>query len=139
MHDRKRDKNGGTNFFLYDLKDDDGNKYSVTIQKETGKTPAEMLHESKAENAELRERLNKAGELPVNVEDIIYCIRDCGTVGYRIEENTVAEIVFEYNNRMRIRTSYGLFGHENWIFGVDCFADKSDAEARLKELHGEER
>lgn len=92
------------------------------------------IQKLQAENAELRARLKKAVELPVNVEDTIYCIRDCGTVGYRIEENTVSEIVFEYNNRMRIRTSYGLFGYENWIFGVDCFADNAEAEARLKEL-----
>ena len=98
------------------------------------------LETVKKERDELRARLEKAVELPVNVEDTIYCIRDCGTVGYRIEENTVSEIVFEYNNRMRIRTSYGLFGYENWIFGVDCFADNAEAKVRLKELlGGEER
>lgn len=93
-----------------------------------------------AEVAELRARLEKAIELSVKVGDTVYCIRNCGTVGYRIEENTVSEIVFEYNNRMRIRTSYGLFGYENWIFGVDCFADNAEAKVRLKELlGGEER
>ena len=88
----------------------------------------------KAENAELRARLEKAVELPVNVEDIVYCIRNCGTGGYRIGEYTVIEIVFKYDNQMRIKTSYGLFGCEEWTFGLDCFADRAEAEARLKEL-----
>lgn len=60
-------QNGGTNFFLYDLKDDDNNKYSVTIQKETGKTPAESLQELEAENDKLRARLENAVELPAIV------------------------------------------------------------------------
>lgn len=88
-----------------------------------------------AENAELRARLENH-DLPVNVWDTVYCIRDCGTVGYRIDELKVTEIVFEYNNQMRIKTYYGLFGYEKWTFGLDCFADPAKAEARLKELQG---
>ena len=95
------------------------------------------VKELEAENAALRERLEKAVELPVNVEDIVYCIRNCGTGGYRIGEYTVIEIVFKYDNQMRIKTSYGLFGCEEWTFGLDCFADRSEAEARLKEIKGE--
>lgn len=91
------------------------------------------------ENAELRERLKKAVELPVKVGNTIYCIRNCGTGRYRVEEHTVTEIVFEYDNQMRIKTSYGLFGCEKWTFGLDCFADNAEAEARLKELQGGER
>ena len=110
----------------------------------------EQVDELQAENAELRatlskmetvekelrERLEKAVELPVNVEDIVYCIRDCGTGGYRVGEYTVSEIVFKYDNQMRIKTSYGLFSCEEWTFGLDCFADRAEAEAeaRLKEL-----
>ena len=110
----------------------------------------EQVNELQAENAELRatlskmetvekelrERLEKAVELPVNVEDIVYCIRDCGTGGYRVGEYTVSEIVFKYDNQMRIKTSYGLFSCEEWTFGLDCFADRAEAEAeaRLKEL-----
>ena len=92
-----------------------------------------------AEVAELRARLNKAVELPVEPWDTIYCIRNCGTGRYRVEEHTVTEIVFEYNNQMRIKTSCGLFGCEKWTFGLDCFADNAEAEARLKELQGGER
>lgn len=50
-------QNGGTNFFIYDLKDDNNNKYSVTIQKVDGKTPAEMLHGYKEEIDNLRSKL----------------------------------------------------------------------------------
>ena len=90
-----------------------------------------------AETPELRARLEKAVELPVKVGDTIYCIRNCGTGRYRVEEHTVIEVVFEYDNQMRIKTSYGLFGCEKWTFGLDCFADNAEAEARLKELEGE--
>lgn len=96
------------------------------------------LETLKKERDELRARLENH-DLPVNVWDTVYCIRDCGTVGYRIEEHTVIEIVFEYNNQMRIKTSYGMFDYEKWTFGVDCFADNAEAEARLKELQGGER
>lgn len=88
----------------------------------------------KAENASLRARLEKVVELPVKVGDTIYCIRNCGTGRYRVEEHTVIEVVFEYDNQMRIKTSYGLFGCEKWTFGLDCFADDAEAEARLKEI-----
>ena len=84
--------------------------------------------------AELRARLEKAVELPCKVGDTVYCIRNCGTGRYRVEEHTVIEIVFKYDNQMRIKTSYGLFGCEEWTFGLDCFADRAEAEARLKEL-----
>lgn len=87
-----------------------------------------------SENAKLLARLEKAVELPVNVEDIVYCIRNCGTGGYRIGEYTVIEIVFKYDNQRRIKTSYGLFGCEEWTFGLDCFADRAEAESCLKEL-----
>lgn len=92
----------------------------------------------KAENAALRERLEKAVELPVKVGDTVCCIRNCRTGRYRVEEHTVTEIVFEYDNQMRIKTSYGLFGCEKWTFGLDCFADPAEAEALLKELKEEE-
>lgn len=106
-----------------------GQKFEEHIRK---------IKQLQAENAELRARLENH-DLPVNVWDTVYCIRDCGTVGYRIDELKVIEIVFEYNNQMRIKTCYGLSGYEKWTFGLDCFADPAKAEARLKELQGGER
>lgn len=88
-----------------------------------------------AENAELKARLEKAVELPCKVGDTVWCIRAYGK-GYQIEENSVIEIVFEYGNNMRIKTSRGLFGYDKWTYGLDCFTDRSEAEARLAELNG---
>lgn len=99
---------------------------------------ARCIEKLQAENAELRARLKKAVELPVKVGDTVCCIRNCRTGRYRVEEHTVTEIVFEYDNQMRIKTSYGLFGCEKWTFGLDCFADPAEAEAHLKELQEEE-
>lgn len=101
--------------------------------KET-KANQKTIERLEAKNAEFRARLEKTVELPVNVGDIVYCIRNCGTGGYRIGEYTVTEIVFKYDNQMRIKTSYGLFTCEEWTFGLDCFADRAEAEAHLKEL-----
>lgn len=44
------------------------------------------------------------------------------------------EIVFEYGNNMKIKTSRGLFGYDKWTYGLDCFTDRSEAESRLAEL-----
>lgn len=110
------------------------------LQAENEKLKAEnaelraTLSKMETVEKELRERLEKAVELPVKVGDTIYCIRNCGTGRYRVEEHTVIEVVFEYDNQMRIKTSYGLFGCEKWTFGLDCFADNAEAEARLKEM-----
>lgn len=104
-------------------------RYIEKLQAENSRLAAEI--------AELRARLENH-DLPVNVGDTIYCIRNWGKGRYEIEEHTVTEIVFEYNNQMRIKTSCGLFGCEKWTFGLDCFADKSEAEAHIKGLLGEE-
>lgn len=104
-------------------------RYIEKLQAENSRLAAEI--------AELRARLENH-DLPVNVGDTIYCIRNWGKGRYEIEEHTVTEIVFEYNNQMRIKTSCGLFGCEKWTFGLDCFADKSKAEAHIKGLLGEE-
>ena len=87
---------------------------------------------------ELRARLENH-DLPVKVGDRVYCIRNWGKGRYIIEEHTVIEIVFEYDNQMRIKTSCGLFGYEKWTLGLDCFADPAEAETRLKKLQGGER
>lgn len=97
---------------------------------------SEQYEQLKAENAELRARLDNAVELPCKVGDTVYCIRDLGLGDHRITEQTVSEIVFYYNNRMRIRTSFGLFDYEEWTFNVGCFTDREAAEAHLKELKG---
>lgn len=88
------------------------------------------------ENASLHARLEKAVELPCKVGDTVWCIRAYGK-GYQIEENSVIEIVFEYGNNMKIKTSRGLFGYDKWTYGLDCFTDRAKAEAELKGGEGE--
>lgn len=89
-----------------------------------------------AENDKLRVRLQNAVELPCKVGDTVWCIRAYGK-GYQIEQNSVMEIVFDGNN-MRIKTSRGLFGYDKWTYGLDCFTDRTKAEAKLKEVGGGE-
>lgn len=98
----------------------------------------DMADELEAENASLNARLDRAVILPCKVGDTVWCIRAYGK-GYQIEENSVIEIVFEYGNNMRIKTSRGLFGYDKWTYGLDCFTDPAKAEARLAELKGGEQ
>lgn len=86
---------------------------------------------------ELHARLDKAVILPCKADDTVWCIRAYNNgKGYQIEENSVMEIVFEYGNNMKIKTSLGLFGYDKWTYGLDCFTDRAKAEARLAELKG---
>ena len=98
---------------------------------------SEQCRELEAENADLHARLEKAVVLPCKVGDTVWCIRAYGK-GYQIEENSVIEIVFEYGNNIKIKTSRGLFGYDKWTYGLDCFTDRAKAEARLAELKGGE-
>lgn len=100
-------------------------------QYATKESKDEIIAKLQSENAELRERLKKAVELPCKVGDTVWCIRAYGK-GYQIEENSVIEIVFEYGNNMKIKTSRGLFGYDKWTYGLDCFTDRAKAEAELK-------
>lgn len=129
-------QSGGTNFFLYDLKDDDGNKYSVTIQKANGKTPAEMLHESKAENASLHARLEKAVELPCKVGDTVYLLIRY-SVAPHIDKHTVQGFnVIKTKDGVEIKLILNDFLQP--VLGYkDLFFDRAKAEAELKGGEGE--
>lgn len=117
-------------------------RYSTAGADEIARLTAEnaelraTLSKMETVEQELRERLEKAVELPCKVGDTVYCIRNLGLGNYRIEEQTVSEIVFDYNNRTHAITSYGLFGYEKWTFNVDCVTDRAEAESRLAELKG---
>ena len=100
----------------------------------------DMANELEYKNAELHARLEKAVILPCKADDTVWCIRAYNNgKGYQIEENSVMEIVFEYGNNMKIKTSVGLFGYDKWTYGLDCFTDRAKAEARLEELKGGEQ
>lgn len=104
-------------------------KHNASVRENSDKEIARLT----IEVVELRARLEKH-DLPINVGDTVYCIRNCGTGRYRVEEYTATEIVFEYGNQVRIKTSYGLFGYEKWTYGLDCFADADGAEGQVKKL-----
>lgn len=76
-----------------------------------------------AENAALRERLEKAVELPVKIGDTVYCVND-EDCHYVVETTTVTQENF-YLLCSRIK------GNPS-----DAFLSREAAEARLKELQG---
>ena len=96
----------------------------------------------KAENAALRERLEKTVELPCKVGDTIYSLDH---FDLKIRENKVIAITFLLSNSVnhlevqahKFRGAVASF--ESIDFGKDVFTDRSAAEARLAELKGEEK
>ena len=95
----------------------------------------------KAENADLRERLEKTVELPCKVGDTIYSLDH---FDLKIRENKVIAITFLLSNSVnhlevqahKFRGAVASF--ESIDFGKDVFTDRSAAEARLAELKGGE-
>nr|DAJ18474.1 MAG TPA: hypothetical protein [Siphoviridae sp. ctIwT7] len=107
----------------------------------------EIIHrwrECKTENAALRERLEKAVELPVNIGDVKYIISsDKSCV---LEEKVIAVQVTKYEYSIEVdeiytKNQYGTiegFKINQWN-GAMAFTNREAAEARLAELKGEER
>mgnify|MGYP005799057413 CR=1 FL=1 len=94
----------------------------------------EQIEQLKAENAELRERLDKAVELPCKIGDKLYYVNKYTRVP-RIETYDIRAIGIE-GNEPYIR----LFADKDWVFGrsdEDVFFNREAAEARLKELKEE--
>ena len=93
----------------------------------------------KAENAALKEKLEKAVELPCKVGDTIYSLDH---FDLKIRENKVIAITFLLSNSVnhlevqahKFRGAVASF--ESIDFGKDVFTDRSAAEARLAELKG---
>lgn len=112
-------------------------KYSVTVQKNGGKTPSEELSELKTENAALRERLDKAVELPCKVGDKVYCIH--GMSNPEMLEWQVNEIHITDHNYMLQLGHAGTKDYKNeasQFYGKWWFTELEAAEARLAELKG---
>lgn len=84
---------------------------------------SKQCEELQAENAALRERLEKAAELPVKIGDTVYCVddEDCH---YVVETTTVTQENF-YLLCSRIK------GNPS-----DAFLSREAAEAWMKELGG---
>ena len=96
--------------------------------------------ELKAENAELRERLSRAVELPCRVGDKVYCIH--GMSNPEMLEWQVNEIRITDHNYMLQLGRAGTKDYRNeasQFYGKWWFTELEAAEARLAELKGEEK
>lgn len=93
-------------------------KYSVTVQKNGGKTPSEELSELKSENAALRERLDKAVELP--------CVKKSTKWAWSL---VTGDSVLVENHLLLYKDNEGYVHYEE----ID---DNEEALARLAELKG---
>ena len=97
---------------------------------------ARCIEKLQAENAELRERLDKAVELPVKVGDWVYCITDNLIIGgeeseIHIEEfnTTITFVRYDFDGEYIGEWSVGL---EN--YNKTWFTTRAEAEAQLKEI-----
>lgn len=100
---------------------------------------ARCIEKLQAENAELRARLDKAVDLPVNIGGKIWEIFDNTLI---FERNVYHIGLSENRTTFRLTGESGLFylGEvELTDYKKTWFTDRAEAEARLKELQGGER
>lgn len=107
---------------------------------------SKQCEQLKAENAELRARLEKAVELPCKLGGAVYSVRwskDNPKDGIVVEE-CVGRIEVDSSAGFVIHTieyeplpSFSIYYNVDWNDTV--FATRAEAEARLKELRGGER
>ena len=117
-------------------------KYSVTVQKNGGKTPSEELSELKTENAELRERLEKAVELPCKIGDEVYEVHgkcDGKNCPYNGDYGQWRCIYGGKRNCNSFTTVNKFCYSDIPRVGKTIFVTKKAAEARLAELEGEKK
>lgn len=100
----------------------------------------EEIARLKAENAELKARLEKAVELPCKVGDKVYCIH--GMSNPEMLEWQVNEIrITDYNYMLQLGRA-GTKDYRNeasQFYGKWWFVTRETAEARLAELKGEKK
>ena len=122
--------------------------------KDCGKCPfvvnlndchSELAHEAyktierlRAENAALRERLEKAVELPCKVGDTVYLISQTARCphGEVIEAKVTDFIGFSDGYRFTAKGKTEWFSFNKSDIGVWAFTTREVAEARLAELKG---
>ena len=96
-----------------------------------------IIADLQAENAALRERLEKTGELPCRVGDKVYCIH--GMSNPEMLEWQVNEIRITDHNYMLQLGRAGTKDYRNeasQFYGKWWFVTREAAEARLAELKG---
>ena len=93
-----------------------------------------------AENAALRERLDKAIELPVKVGDTVYLLSQTSRCpkGEIIEAKIIDFIGWEDGYRFTAKGKAEWFSFLRGDIGTWVFTTRDTAEARLKELQGGE-
>ena len=99
---------------------------------------SDEIYRLKAENAALRERLEKTGELPCRVGDKVYCIH--GMSNPELLEWQVNEIRITDHNYMLQLGRAGTKDYRNeasQFYGKWWFTELEAAEACLSELKGE--
>lgn len=109
----------------------------LTEYEDTGLSPDEV-NELKAENAALRERLNKAVELPVKVGDTVYLLSQtsrCPT-GEIVEAKIIDFIGWEDGYKFNAKGEEAWFLFLRGDIGTWVFTTREAAEARLAELKG---
>lgn len=98
-----------------------------------------VIEKLKAENAELRARLDKAVELPVKVGDTVYFIPTYnGKPIWGVQRGIVQMVGITrqgYHVKIRDRADF----NKTYMFGKSAFLSKEQAEARLAKLKGEEK
>ena len=106
---------------------------------ELAKAEIGLIERLQAENAALRERLSRAVEIPCRVGDKVYCIHRMSNP--EMLEWQVNEIRITDHNYMLQLGRAGTKDYRNeasQFYGKWWFTTREAAEARLKELQGEE-
>ena len=93
----------------------------------------------KSENAALRERLDKAVELPVKVGDTVYLLSQTSRcpAGEIVEAKIIDFIGWEDGYRFTAKGEREWFSFLRGDIGTWVFTPRGAAEARLAELKGE--
>ena len=103
-------------------------------------------HESKAENAALRERLEKAVELPCKIGDKVYMPWVYDGISGIAEITAMSITIFDgeficdtdlASDDINFKQEYSYGQFRDFDFGTKVFTTREAAEARLAELKGE--
>ncbi len=101
---------------------------------------ARRISSLQAENAALRERLDKAVELPCKVGDTVWWVHEAETNKFEIQEGNVVSLSID-NTGVWVYCRYksGLtYWHTEKEFCKEVTTDPAAAEKRLAELKGED-
>lgn len=102
---------------------------AIKLYSEAG---AEEIKRLEAENAALRERLDKAIEAPCEDGDIFYRFFDCPI---EMKEDMACGFRKDKDGEIYVCSAYG----GSWYNIKECEFSREAAEARLIELQGEEK